>query len=60
MGQTLQSAFQDGELKLEKALVLTPEDSVFDALANCRALPILVRGPREEELVGIATPFDLL
>lgn len=40
--------------------VCSPDTSVMDALARCNGKPILITGDSRQQLLGIATPFDLL
>lgn len=56
----LEAAIGSGDLALEAPLVCRPTDLATEALERCRGLPILVRGPRRADLIGIATPYDLL
>ena len=58
--EPLQSAAASGALRLEKPFVCSPEASAQEVLRESRGLPILIRGDEEQELIGIATPYDLL
>jgi hypothetical protein len=59
LSQSLQDAVAAG-LTLQAAFVCTGDCSAQDALRESNSMPILVRGDRAHELVGIAAPFDLL
>lgn len=58
--QSLGSAAASQQLVLHKPLVCTPDYPLTQALDESRGLPILIRGDREEDLIGIASPYDLL
>jgi hypothetical protein len=47
-------------LRLQEPYSCAADTHVHDALAHCRGLPILVVTPGAGDLVGIATPFDLM
>ena len=57
---TLREAVGSGKLTLLEPKVSAPSYPVPRALAESRGLPILVTGEEPRQLLGIATPFDLL
>lgn len=60
LSQRLETAIQGGELSLDRPFLCRGDCLVADALGQCNGLPILIVGPNQHDLVGIATPFDLL
>jgi hypothetical protein len=60
LAEALESAVRSSRLTLRSPFTCTAECSISEALAKCDGLPVLVRGEREEDLLGIVTPFDLL
>lgn len=60
LAATLDAAVAAGELRLDVPHVCSPEQPVTKALAAGTGLPVLICGAREQDLIGIATPYDLL
>lgn len=58
--ETLGNAVTSGGIALKKAFVCEPRMSPVDVLAKCDGLPVVVCTRGSQEIVGIATPFDLL
>jgi hypothetical protein len=58
MQRTIGDLVEDGELVLDVPFACSPDTLVHDALAGSNGLPILIVA--NHELIGIATPFDLL
>jgi hypothetical protein len=57
---SLGEAVESGHLKLIAPLVCSPDDLVADVLDKCQGYPVLVASTEPRQLLGIATPFDLL
>lgn len=57
--RTVGEVISSNEIELVDPFSCVPDTDIHEALANCRGLPILVVTPACE-LIGIATPFDLL
>lgn len=60
LAATLEDAVGRGALRLDMPLVCSPDLPVAEALAGGNGLPVLICGAREQDLIGIATPYDLL
>jgi hypothetical protein len=60
MSQTLATAVASGGIVLTQPFVCGPETEVAEVLSNCRGVPAIVCARGTPEILGIATPFDLL
>ena len=60
LAESVEIAVRSGGLELEKPYVCAPDSSITEALERCGGLPVLIRGDEEQELIGIASPYDLL
>ena len=60
LSQSLECADKGESDLLEPACVVRPTTTVGDALDCAKGRPILVQSPNCPELLGIATPFDLM
>ena len=60
MSMPLGSAIVTGEIVLNCAYACEPDTDVTTVLANCKGLPVVICARGSPEILGIATPFDLL
>jgi hypothetical protein len=57
---SLDAAVKSGQLRLVEPFTCGPDTLVTEALAKCQGQPVLVVSASLGQLLGIATPFDLL
>ena len=56
----LKEAVHSKGLILKEVYTCKPDTDIEDVLAHCNGFPVVICDPGNQEIIGIATPFDLL